>query len=293
MSKPKQIHLPRGWWKKIESQQAEMDLQLVDIEDEMQHFERLEQRRLAERRRLARKEAAKAAERARRRERAAQERKEAAAAAAARKTARDAAKAAERLLRMQREQLLAAEKAKLQRAEDEKQVQQIIDNAGGLVDNPARSTAKQCFAEVFARACRGQRLPIVAFIRHIGGSDASRSYTTELGSIEGVTRHVWEVTLPKVSLAFRYTQEEYTREQNPRTAASICLYYRWDNSDWRPMDTPHEMLRVAMAGGIARRNRVYQAILGVAGREFVGLQEQMIEYLKAKHAQTAEPAENS
>ena len=71
MSKPKQIHLPRSWWRKIASQQAEMDLQLVDIEDEMQHFERLEQRRLAEERREARKQAAEAASKRRKREQAA------------------------------------------------------------------------------------------------------------------------------------------------------------------------------------------------------------------------------
>ena len=78
MSKPKQIHLPRSWWQKIASQQAEMDLQLVDIEDEMQHFERLEQRRLAEKRRQARKQAAEAASKRRKREEAARRRREAA-----------------------------------------------------------------------------------------------------------------------------------------------------------------------------------------------------------------------
>lgn len=78
MSKPKQIHLPRSWWRKSASQQAEVDLQLVDIEDEMQHFERLEQRRLAEERREARKQAAEAARKRRKREQAAKRRTEAA-----------------------------------------------------------------------------------------------------------------------------------------------------------------------------------------------------------------------
>jgi hypothetical protein len=136
-------------------------------------------------------------------------------------------------------------------------------------------------------------VPIVAFIRHAGGSEASRSYTTELGSVEGVTRHVWEVTLPKISLAIRYTQEKYTPQQNPRTAATICLYCRWGDSDWRPVDTPHDLLKVAGSGGSSRSGLVYQAMLGAVGLHSATLQDQMIEYLQVRHAQAGEPAENS
>ena len=289
MSKPKQIHLPRGWWKKIESQQAEMDLQLVDIEDEMQHFERLEQRRLAERRRLARKEAAKAADNARRRERAARERKEAAAAAAAQR----AADLQEQTRRMEQERLLAAEQARKEKAAREERVQRLFDDLDRAMEDFAHSTGKDYFVEVFARACVFRRVPIVAFIRHAGGSEASRSYTTELGSVEGVTRHVWEVTLPKISLAIRYTQEKYTPQQNPRTAATICLYCRWGDSDWTPVDTPHDLLKVAGSGGSPRSGLVYQAMLGAVGLHSAILQDQMIEYLQAKHAEAGEPAENS
>ena len=289
MSKPKQIHLPRGWWKKIESQQAEMDLQLVDIEDEMQHFERLEQRRLAESRRLARKEAAKAADNARRRERAARERKEAAAAAAA----QQAADLQEQTRRMEQERLLAAEQARKEKAAREERVQRLFDDLDRAMEKFARSTGKDYFVEVFARACVFRRVPIVAFIRHAGGSEASRSYTTELGSVEGVTRHVWEVTLPKISLAIRYTQEKYTPQQNPRTAATICLYCRWGDSDWRPVDTPHDLLKVAGSGGSPRSGLVYQAMLGAVGLHSATLQDQMIEYLQARHAQAGGAAENS
>ena len=289
MSKPKQIHLPRGWWKKIESQQAEMDLQLVDIEDEMQHFERLEQRRLAERRRLARKEAAKAAYNARRRERAARERQEAAAAAAA----QQAADLRERTRRMAQIRLLAGEQARKEKAAREDRVRRSFDDLEQLIEDLAHSTGKDYFVEVFARACVFRRVPIVAFIRHAGGSEASRSYTTELGSVEGVTRHVWEVTLPKISLAIRYTQEKYTPQQNPRTAATICLYCRWGDSDWRPVDTPHDLLKVAGSGGSPRSGLVYQAMLGAVGLHSDTLQDQMIEYLQAKHAEAGEPAENS
>ncbi len=289
MSKPEQIHLPRGWWKKIESQQAEMDLQLVDIEDEMQHFERLEQRRLAERRRLARREAAKAANNVRRRERAARERKEAAAAAAA----QQAADLQEQTRRMEQDRLLAAEQARKEKAAREERVQRLFDDLDRAMEKFARSTGKDYFVEVFARACVFRRVPIVAFIRHAGGSEASRSYTTELGSVEGVTRHVWEVTLPKISLAIRYTQEKYTPQQNPRTAATICLYCRWGDSDWRPVDTPHDLLKVAGSGGSPRSGLVYQAMLGAVGLHSATLQDQMIEYLQARHAQAGEPAENS
>jgi hypothetical protein len=289
VSKPEQIHLPRGWWKKIESQQAEMDLQLVDIEDEMQHFERLEQRRLAERRRLARREAAKAANNVRRRERAARERKEAAAAAAA----QQAADLQEQTRRMEQERLLAAEQARKEKAAREERVQRLFDDLDRAMEKFARSTGKDYFVEVFARACVFRRVPIVAFIRHAGGSEASRSYTTELGSVEGVTRHVWEVTLPKISLAIRYTQEKYTPQQNPRTAATICLYCRWGDSDWRPVDTPHDLLKVAGSGGSPRSGLVYQAMLGAVGLHSATLQDQMIEYLQARHAQAGEPAENS
>lgn len=285
MSKPKQIHLPRGWWKKIESQQAEMDLQLVDIEDEMQHFERLEQRRLAERRRLARKEAAKAADNARRRERAAQERLLAA--------AQRAADLQEQTRRMEQERLLAAEQARKEKAARQERVRRAFDDLERLMEDFAHSTGKDYFVEVFARACVFRRVPVLAFIRHAGGSEASRSYTTELGSVEGVTRHVWEVTLPKISLAIRYTQEKYTPQQNPRTAATICLYCRWGDSDWRPVDTPHDLLKVAGSGGSSRSGLVYQAMLGAVGLHSAILQDQMIEYLQARHAQAGEPAENS
>ena len=267
MSKPKQIHLPRGWWKKIESQQAEMDLQLVDIEDEMQHFERLEQRRLAERQRRKRKEAAAAAQRAADRE--------------------------ERKRRMEQERLLAAEQARKEKAAREERVRRAFDGLDRAMEKFARSTGKDYFVEVFARACVFRRVPIVAFIRHAGGSEASRSYTTELGSVEGVTRHVWEMTLPKISLAIRYTQEKYTPQQNPRTAATICLYCRWGDSDWRPVDTPHDLLKVAGSGGSSRSGLVYQAMLGAVGLHSAILQDQMIEYLQARHAQAGEPAENS
>ena len=285
MSKPKQIHLPRGWWKKIESQQAEMDLQLVDIEDEMQHFERLEQRRLAERRRLARREAAKA----KRRERAARERKEAAAAAAA----QQAAELQEQTRRMEQLRLLAAEQARKEMAAREERMRRAFDDLDRLMEDFAHSTGKDYFVEVLARACVFRRVPILAFIRHAGGSEASRSYTTELGSVEGVTRHVWEVTLPKISLAIRYTQEKYTPQQNPRTAATICLYCRWGDSDWTPVDTPHDLLKVAGSGGSPRSGLVYQAMLGAVGLHSAILQDQMIEYLQARHAQAGEPAENS
>ena len=285
MSKPKQIHLPRGWWKKIESQQAEMDLQLVDIEDEMQHFERLEQRRLAERRRLARREAAKAADNARRRQRAAQERLLAA--------AQRAADLQELTRTMEQERLLAAEQARKERAAREERVRRAFDDVDRLMEDFAHSTAKDYFVEVFARACVFRRVPILAFIRHAGGSEASRSYTTELGSVEGVTRHVWEVTLPKISLAIRYTQEKYTPQQNPRTAATICLYCRWGDSDWTPVDTPHDLLKVAGSGGSPRSGLVYQAMLGAVGLHSAILQDQMIEYLQARRVQAGEPAENS
>jgi len=285
VSKPKQIHLPRGWWKKIESQQAEMDLQLVDIEDEMQHFERLEQRRLAERRRLARREAAKA----KRRERAARERKEAAAAAAA----QQAAELQEQTRRMEQLRLLAAEQARKEKAAREERVQRMFDDLERLMEDFAHSTGKEYFAELFARACVFRRVPIVAFIRHAGGSQASRSYTTELGSVEGVTRHVWDVTLPKISMAIRYTQEKYTPEQNPRVAATICLYCRRGDDDWQSMNTPHELLKVAGSGGKSRNGLVFQAMLGAAGMRVYALQAQIIEYLKAKQRQAKEPEENS
>ena len=289
MSKPKQIHLPRGWWKKIESQQAEMDLQLVDIEDEMQHFERLEQRRLAEERRQARKQAAKAASKRRKREQAARKRREAAEAAAA----EQAAKLEEQRRTMQQLQRLAEEEARRERAAREERARRALDRLDGSFADFSQGTGKDYFAELFARACRYRRVPLVAFMRHAGGPDASRSYTTELGSIEGVTRHVWEVTLPQVSLAFRYTQEKYTPEQNPRTAATICLYCRWGDSDWRPVDTPHDLLKVAGSGGSSRSGLVYQAMLGAVGLHSAILQDQMIEYLQARHAQAGEPAENS
>lgn len=284
MSKPKQIHLPRGWWEKIASQQAEMDLQLVDIEDEMQHFERLEQRRLAEERRQARKQAAEAASRRRKREQAARKRREAAEAAAA-AAAEQAAKLEEHRRTMQQLQRLAEEEARRERAAREERARRALDRLDGSMKDLSQSTGEDYFAELFARACRYRRVPVVAFMRHAGGPDASRSYTTELGSIEGVTRHVWEVTLPKVSLAFRYTQEKYTPEQNPRIAATICLYCRRGDENWLSMNTPHEMLKVAGAGGRSRNGLVFQAMLGVAGMRDRALQDQLIEYLKAKQSQ--------
>ena len=158
MSKPKQIHLPRGWWKKIENQQAEMDLQLVDIEDEMQHFERLEQRRLAERRRLARKEAAaqRAADRQERKRRMEQEQLLAA--------AQRAADLQEQTRRMEQDRLLAAEQARKEMAAREKRVLRAFDNLERLMEDFAHSTGKDYFVEVFARACVFRRVPIVAFI---------------------------------------------------------------------------------------------------------------------------------
>ena len=289
MNKPKQIHLPRSWWRKIASQQAEMDLQLVDIEDEMQHFERLEQRRLAEERREARKQAAEAARKKRKRQQAARQRKEAAAAAAA----EQAAKLEEQKRRIQQLQRLAEEEAQKERAAREERARQALDRLDGSIEDFSHSTGKDYFAELFARACRHRRVPVVAFIRHAGGPDASRSYTTELGSIEGVTRHVWEVTLPKVSLAFRYTQEKYTPEQNPRIAASICLYCRRGDDDWRPMNTPYGLLEVADGGGRSRNGLVFQAMLGAAGMRDQVLQDQLIEYLKAKQSQAEGSAEKS
>lgn len=291
MSKPKQIHLPRGWWKKIESQQAEMDLQLVDIEDEMQHFERLEQRRLAESRRRERKEAAAAAAAQRAADR--QERKRRMEQEQLLAAAQRAADLQEQTRRMEQDRLLAAEQARKEMAAREKRVLRAFDNLERLMEDFAHSTGKDYFVEVFARACVFRRVPIVAFIRHAGGSEASRSYTTELGSVEGVTRHVWEVTLPKISLAIRYTQEKYTPQQNPRTAATICLYCRSGRNDWEPVDTPHDLLKVAGSGGSPRSGLVYQAMLGAVGLHSVTLQEQMIEYLQARHAQTGEQAENS
>ena len=289
MSNPKQIHLPRGWWKKIASQQAEMDLQLVDIEDEMQHFERLEQRRLAEERREARKQAAEAARKRRKREQAAKRRREAAEAAAA----QQAAKLEEQSRRIEQLQRLAEEEARKERAAREERARRALDCLDGSFIDFSQGTGKEYFAELFARACCYRRVPVVAFIRHAGGPDASRSYTTELGSIEGVTRHVWEVTLPKVSLAVRYTQEKYTPEQNPRVAATICLYCRRGDDDWRSMNTPHELLKVAGGGGRSRNGLVFQAMLGAAGMRDSVLQEQLIEYLKAKQRQAKEPAEKS
>ena len=284
MSKPKQIHLPRSWWQKIASQQAEMDLQLVDIEDEMQHFERLEQRRLAEERREARKQAAEAARKRRKREQAAKRRREAAEAAAA-AAAEEAAKLEEHRRRIEQLRRRAEEEARRERAAREERARRALDRLDGSIEDLSHSTGKDYFAELFARACRYRRVPLVAFIRHAGGPNASRSYTTELGSIEGVTRHVWEVTLPKVSLAFRYTQEKYTPEQNPRIAATICLYCRRGDENWLSMNTPLEMLKVAGGGGKSRNGLVYQAMLGVAGMRDSQLQEQIVEYLKAKQKQ--------
>lgn len=289
MNKPKQIHLPRSWWRKIASQQAEMDLQLVDIEDEMQHFERLEQRRLAEERREARKQAAEAARKKRKRQQAARQRKEAAEAAAA----EEAAKLEEQRRRIQQLQRLAEEETRKERAAREERARRALDRLDSLIEDFSQGTGKDYFAELFARACRYRRVPVVAFIRHAGGPDASRSYTTELGSIEGVTRHVWEVTLPKVSLAFRYTQEKYTPEQNPRVAATIVLYCRRGDDDWRSMNTPHELLKVAGGGGRSRNGLVFQAMLGVAGMRDQVLQDQLIEYLKAKQSQAEGSAEKS
>lgn len=292
MSKPKQIHLPRSWWRKIASQQAEMDLQLVDIEDEMQHFERLEQRRLAEERREARKQAAEAARKKRKREQAARQRREAAEAAAA-AAAEQAAKMEEHRRRIDQLRRRAEEEAWKERAAREERARRALDRLDGSIEDFSQGTGKDYFAELFARACRYRRVPVVAFIRHAGGPDASRSYTTELGSIEGVTRHVWEVSLPKISLAIRYIQEKYTPEQNPRVAATICLYCRWLDNDWSSMDTPHELLRVAGDGGRSRNGLVFQAMLGVAGMRMFALQAQIIEYLKAKQSQAEEPAEKS
>ena len=292
MSKPKQIHLPRSWWRKIASQQAEMDLQLVDIEDEMQHFERLEQRQLAEERREARKQAAEAARKRRKRQQAAKQRKEAAEAAAA-AAAEEAAKLEEHRRRIEQLRRRAEEEARKERAAREERARQALDRLDGSIEDFSHSTGKDYFAELFARACRYRRVPVVAFIRHAGGPDASRAYTTELGSIEGVTRHVWEITLPKVSLAFRYTQEKYTPEQNPRIAASICLYCRRGDDDWRPINTPYELLEVADGGGRSRNGLVFQAMLGAAGMYDQTLQDQIIEYLKAKQSQAEEPAEKS
>jgi len=291
VSKPKQIHLPRGWWKKIESQQAEMDLQLVDIEDEMQHFERLEQRRLAEHRRRERKEAAAAAAAQRAADR--QERKRRMEQEQLLAAAQRAADLQEQTRRMEQDRLLAAEQARKEKAAREERVRRAFDDLERLMEDFAHSTGKDYFVEVFARACVFRRVPILAFIRHAGGSEASRSYITELGSVEGVTRHVWEVTLPKISLAIRYTQEKYTPQQNPRTAATICLYCRWGDSDWTPVDTPHDLLKVAGSGGSPRSGLVYQAMLGAVGLHSAILQDQMIEYLQARHAQAEEPAENS
>ena len=291
MSKPKQIHLPRGWWKKIESQQAEMDLQLVDIEDEMQHFERLEQRRLAEHRRRERKEAAAAAAAQRAADR--QERKRRMEQEQLLAAAQRAADLQEQTRRMEQDRLLAAEQARKEKAAREERVQRMFDDLERLMEDFAHSTGKEYFAELFARACVFRRVPIVAFIRHAGGSQASRSYTTELGSVEGVTRHVWEVTLPKISMAIRYTQEKYTPEQNPRVAATICLYCRRGDDDWQSMNTPHELLKVAGSGGKSRNGLVFQAMLGAAGMRVYALQAQIIEYLKAKQRQAKEPEENS
>ena len=292
MSKPKQIHLPRSWWQKIASQQAEMDLQLVDIEDEMQHFEQLEQRRLAEERREARKQAAEAARKRRKREQAAKRRREAAEAAEA-AAAEQAAKLEEQKRRMQQLQRLAEEEARREQAAREERARRALDRLDGSIKDFSQSTGNDYFAELFARACRFRRVPVVAFIRHAGGPDALRSNTTELGSIEGVTRHVWEVTLPKISLAFRYTQEKYTPEQNPRVAATIVLYCRRGDDEWRSMNTPHQMLGVAGGGGRSRNGLVFQAMLGVAGMRDSVLQDQLIEYLKAKQSQVEEPAEKS
>jgi flagellar biosynthesis GTPase FlhF len=287
VSRPKQIHLPRSWWEKIASQQAEMDLQLVDIEDEMQHFERLEQRRLAEERREERKQAAEAARKRRKRQQAAKQRREAAEAAAA-AAAEEAAKLEEQKRRMQHLQRMAEEEARRERAAREERARRALDRLDGSIEDFSQGTGKDYFAELFARACRFRRVPVVAFIRHAGGPDALRSYTTELGSIQGVTRHVWEVTLPKVSLAFRYTQEKYTPEQNPRIAASICLYCRRGDDDWQSMNTPHELLKVAGSGGKSRNGLVFQAMLGAAGMYDQALQDQIIEYLKAKQKQQKE-----